>query len=611
MESNIKKPSLINSLRYHIMILGLISPFVTTYSRTIINFAIIDMVNPAMIVKSKPNINEQLLTPLGTNLTNDNAIKQYYFDLDGSCSVNDDDRQRLIGEASNNLERKLTGQAQDKYDWDTFQQGLLKSAYAIGHAPFQVPGSRLAEIYGSHRIMSLGTFFIGLCCLLAPYLASINFYLIFCDLIILGTIGSFMTPALINLLTNWLTPSEKSIMMSLYLVASRLGYALSSMLCGLLINAQYSWRHVFFSAGFVSLTYSTFFFICARSRPIDHPLIKDHEINYLASKNKLVAESMIEGKVKVKLNDGCELKSVSIQAKCSNTEQHENITIRHQKKSNKAPWVAIFTSVPVWAFITTKFCVKLAGDAVQIELPSYLSKVMHFTASSNGFINASNYVIFCVSAFGVGALGKVVMKKQPFGLSKTKLRKCFQCFASFGVSLTLIGIALSVCNSTLTQLFLMLYFFFTTFGVAGEAQIPIDITDRYSGTIHAIGSSLAISGIIEPTIVGFFLRGHAADQNSWQIVWLVASAIAFFGGLVFLLFADATIQPFDSIHFSDSTDKEEITPTSDGVVNVSNETNPKPNKQLQCYENKAFQREVLEVKKKIDKTFDHKESRVI
>lgn len=292
------------------------------------------------------------------------------------------------------------------------------------------------------------------------------------------------------------------------------------------------------------------FYIGARSRPQDHPLIQLRELKYLATKNRLVKEGLTSAKAS---NEGLELEYVS--SNNNNKNDHNEQPKSTTKKAPSAPWLAMLRNGSVWSFIITKFCVKLAGDTVQIELPTYLNKVMHFSARDNGDINALSYVMFCVGCFIVGNLSKYVMKRRPFGLSKTVIRKCFQSLASLGVSLVLLGIASSVCDDTFTRFFLILHFFFTTFGIGGEAQIPLDITERYSGTIHAIGSSLAISGAVEPTLVGFFIKGHAADKDRWRCVWIGASVISFIGGIVFLLFADATIQPFDSIE-EERKDKE-------------------------------------------------------
>lgn len=289
------------------------------------------------------------------------------------------------------------------------------------------------------------------------------------------------------------------------------------------------------------------FLIFGRSRPIDHPFISKLEVSYLSSKNKLVRESLLELERKSsKTVTSLELKS------SQPDEQDRNKTT---KKKVVAPWAAILTSVPVWAFVVTKFCVKLGSDAVSIELPTYLKRVMHFSAKDNGLLNGWNYVIFCFSCFGVGALAKVVIKRRPFGMNKTVIRKIFQCTGSFGVAICFVCLAFSVCDSFWTQFALLSMFFITTFCTGGEAQIPLDITDRYSGTIHALGSSIAITGALEPTLVGFLLQGRGSDKESWKLVWLGAGAVSFLGGLVFLLFADASVQPFNDLEPKSNKDK--------------------------------------------------------
>lgn len=297
--------------------------------------------------------------------------------------------------------------------------------------------------------------------------------------------------------------------------------------------------------------------MCARSRPIDHPLVSDLELHYLASKNKLVEESINKSKLKQKE------KAVRLELKGMQNGVEVN-SVKKQKP--RAPWLKILTNLPVWAFIITKFCVKLSADTVSVELPTYLKRVMHFSAKDNGYLNGWNYVIFCIGCLTIGTLAKVVVKRAPFGVSKTFMRKLFQSIASFGVSLCLIGIAFSVCDRTWTRFNLFLLFFLTTFGTGGEAQIPLDITDRYAGTIHALGSSIAISGAIEPTIVGFILRGKSAGIDSWKLVWLGASGISFFGGLVFLFCGDASIQAFNSLESdTDQAKSATVSKSDDGT----------------------------------------------
>lgn len=253
-EERPKKPPAVFSLRYYVMIVALISPFVVTYSKTIINFAIIDMIHPDFVGGRAATTTTTTEAPqfnLPTSPVNETIQPEAslaYFDLDNSCPVTEDERERLKQDLKKD-QRRAVDRPGEKFEWDTVKQGLLKSAYSIGSAMCSIIGGRLSEIFGSQRVMCLTSILIGTCCLLAPFMAATHFYLMFGDLLILGCLGSFMAPSLITLFSNWLTPSEKSMMISLYLVSSRLGYALSSLLCGLLIQAQLSWRYLFYSAG--------------------------------------------------------------------------------------------------------------------------------------------------------------------------------------------------------------------------------------------------------------------------------------------------------------------------------------------------------------------------
>lgn len=556
----VRKPPAYLSLRYYIMLLALVSPFIVTYSKTIINFAIIDMIDPNYLRRASDNANRLAAPPAiaagapASGTDNGTAPQLDYFDLDNSCPVDGSVRGRLLRELASD-ERRATETHGEKFQWDTDKQGYLKAAYSIGHMLLQVAGGRLSEIYGSQFIMSLSACLIAMCCLSAPFLASVHFYLLFADLFVLGILGSFMTPSLITLFANWLTPGEKSLMMSFYLVSSRLGYALSSLLCGLLIDAQLSWRYMFYTAGWVSLGFGNVFFVCSRNRPQEHPFISKAELEYLASKNTLVREALARKRA-AKANDiemaaanGNQANKVNQTAVDQNDKSSEraNTNQKHPAKSASAPWLAILSNAPVWAFIITKMCVKLMGDTVQTELPVYLKRVMHMESKYNGYINSANYVIFSISCIVVGTLAKWVNKRRPFGFTKTTVRKIFQCTASFGVSLVLLGVSLNVCNETITLDLFMSLFLLTTFSTGGEAQIPLDLSERYAGTIHAIGGTMAISGAIEPILVGQFLLGHSADKGRWAIIWLGASAISALGGLIFLTLGDAKIQAFDKI----------------------------------------------------------------
>lgn len=241
-----RKPAFFKSVRYYVIVLALISPFTSTFSKVIINFALIDMIDPEFVKAESVNSADKINAGQSSSLQVGNET--LFFETDNSCPIDTSTRERLIDEMNQDIKRARQSPG-EKFAWDTVKQGLLKAAYPMGHAIVQVPCGRLSEIYGSHWVLSIAALLTGVCCFLAPYLAAIHFNLLFADLFALGLLGSSMTPALLTLFTHWLTKGEKEITFPFYLITSRLGYAISSVLCGLLMDAELSWRYVFFTAG--------------------------------------------------------------------------------------------------------------------------------------------------------------------------------------------------------------------------------------------------------------------------------------------------------------------------------------------------------------------------
>lgn len=86
----------------------------------------------------------------------------------------------------------------------------------------------------------------------------------------------------------------------------------------------------------------------------------------------------------------------------------------------------------------------------------------------------------------------------------------------------------------------------STFGAAGEAVVPIDLTSKYSASIMAIANSVAnLSGTILPPLVSTILAGELNSFVRWQNFWWILCTILISGGLVFASFMEADIQDFD------------------------------------------------------------------
>lgn len=241
--------SIWRSLRFYIMLLSLITPLVTAYSKNVINIALTDMIDPGYN-EDKPAQTLVACDAFTSAMTTTTTQRPpfYYFDHDDSCEVDAQTRERLIMKTDRDKQRQHSRPG-EMFQWNMKVQGLLKAAFPIGHAILMIAGSRLSEIYGARSVISLSMCTIGVLCLMAPLAAKIGYLFLFADLMLLGVVSSFLSPSLYTLTANWLTPNERTIMVSCILLAGRLGAALSSLLCGLLFKAEIPWPYGFYTAG--------------------------------------------------------------------------------------------------------------------------------------------------------------------------------------------------------------------------------------------------------------------------------------------------------------------------------------------------------------------------
>lgn len=74
----------------------------------------------------------------------------------------------------------------DRFEWTGAQIGLLQAAFSYGYTPFMIPGGRMSEIYGAKWVVFVSGFGSALCCIMSPFLADTNFYLLVASRVIMG-----------------------------------------------------------------------------------------------------------------------------------------------------------------------------------------------------------------------------------------------------------------------------------------------------------------------------------------------------------------------------------------------------------------------------------------
>lgn len=458
----------------------------------------------------------------------------------------------------------------NRFDWDASRQGLLLGAFAMGMAPLQVLGGRLAEIYGAKWVLLVGCIGTALTNLTIPVLAHFSYTMLVVNRVLMGVAQAGMEPGLMCLMAQWLAPAETGFFISMLLFALCIGFFLGSLLSSFLLTVGLGWPLTYYVTGGLNLIMSIVWLVYASKGPEESLLISEEERAYIRHEQQQErAKSMRRNKEAVN-ND------LSITTATATSTIQD---ISSSCSNEQAPWMNILRTPSVWAFIICKISVRWCADVLTIELPTYLANVLHLSIKLNGILNSLSSAFFAIFSFITGYFVNELLKRtheaaaseqerlriggnnncssrnaqqqHQLGaarrslMSKTTLRKSFQSVASFGSAIAIFLMTHYDCNIQLSMSMMFVLSACLMMGTGGELQIPYDMTSRYPGTLHGMACTLSVSGWLAPPLIGLILGDQPSSRHRWSIVWYLTASINFVGGLVFVLFADASPRNFD------------------------------------------------------------------
>lgn len=566
----------VGSTRYLVALLGLAIATVNCYAQATFCIAIVEMVLPPDFV-----IDDESTTVMkveagksGATTTSASALV-----ADQSCPIEyrykdyyDSWRFPSIGTNTSSIAPttpQISGNLIDlsnRFDWDASRQGLLLGAFAIGTAPLQVLGGRLAEIYGAKWVLLAGCIGTAITNLTIPFLAHFSFALLIVNRIVMGISQAGMEPGLMCLLAEWLVPAETGFFISMLMFAICIGFFLGSLCSSFLLGLGYGWSIAYYAAGGINLLMAVVWLLFASSRPGESKLISSEELEYIEKAQSSGSKSPAQQP------DGWKDKNLLHQQhQGSQIMTHESIKQLAPEKApnaarqHQAPWLNIFSTPSVWAFVICKISIRWCADVLSIELPTYLANVLHLSIKLNGFVNSVSSALFAIFSFISGYLVNEILNRnnrlvseggsQKAGLSKTSIRKLSQSIASFGSAIALFLMTRYDCNILFSMSMLLVLSCCLVMGTGGELQIPYDMTPRYPGTLHGVACTLSVSGWLAPPLIGLILGDQPSSRYRWSIVWYLTAAINLIGGLVFVLFADASPRDFDRLSASPNNDQ--------------------------------------------------------
>ncbi|MEO8734969.1 MAG: MFS transporter [Edaphobacter sp.] len=144
------------------------------------------------------------------------------------------------------------------------QTALLGSLFFLGYFLFQVPGVAYARRKNASRLIFYTLIVWGTLAALTGVIHS--FWLLAIDRLLLGVAESLIFPAMLLLLTNWFTRSERSRANTLLILGNPVTILWMSAITGYLIRAV-GWQMTFVLEGLPSIAWAVVWLLVVRDKP--------------------------------------------------------------------------------------------------------------------------------------------------------------------------------------------------------------------------------------------------------------------------------------------------------------------------------------------------------
>jgi len=330
--------------------------------------------------------------------------------------------------------------------------------------------------------------------LLSPTAASIHVVVLIMFRVLSGLGEGVMMPAIQAMISRWLTPKYRSIVISIIFSGIEVGIVVGMLLSGFLCDYGFAggWPSAFYVCGVVGCVWSAAWFVFCYNSPYTHPLISTAERRYWE------------------------------------TTIGTTDIVAHPS----TPWRQIFTSVPVWAVAVAHFANSWGFYAMATCLPLYMHDVFGIDMTENGELSAVPFVVSAVMVPVTGLFVDLIRSSER--LSTNVVRKIF-CFAGFIVSGCFFLIMGHIgCNRALAVAIVCAAMAFLAVTYPNIVANPQDLAPLHAGKIIGLTSAVASLAAITAPIAVSTLTYQQSTGSGWQNMFYLTAAVYVVGAVVFV-----------------------------------------------------------------------------
>jgi ACS family glucarate transporter-like MFS transporter len=376
------------------------------------------------------------------------------------------------------------GSIAEAYHLSDVQLGKVFSAMLVGYALFQTVGGRLADRFGSRRVLAAGVMwwgiFTGLTAMVPANIAGALFIFIAVRFL-LGAGESVIYPSANQFIARWIPATERGIANG-WIFA---GVGAGSLIAPLLVThimLRYGWRSSFWVCAIIGFAAGAVWYVAARDTPEKHTDVSASELAFIRS-GLTQSDSRSEPK-----NDPKSL----------------------------MPWGRVLQSKEVWALTVSYFCYGYVAWIFFSWFYRYLAKVRGLDLKASAF-----YTMLPFAAMLVGCLLGGVINDRLTKWKGPRIGRCGLALVALVIAGAFIALGSQVQSARLAS--------FVLAGGAGALylsqssfwSVTADIGGASSGSVSAfmnMGCQLgaALTASLTPWIAARF---------GWTTSFLVAAAL--------------------------------------------------------------------------------------
>ncbi|XP_039955096.1 putative inorganic phosphate cotransporter [Bactrocera tryoni] len=407
------------------------------------------------------------------------------------------------------MDKNSTNPNFEEYQWSEKTKSYLLSSFFWGYFVTQIPGSQLAHRFGGKITLLLSIVLSGVLALLTPLSVRLGdwpllFALRLCQGLIQGSIFS----SIHTLLSKWIPAEERGSLGTFCYTGLGFGSVLMMLVSGWIASSTFGWPGIFYFTGLFSLIWGFVWYFVGASTP--------NECKSMTVGERLYIEAAMVTTAK---------------------PEHDHATL-------KTPWLKILTSVPFWVLLLAQSTYAFGYWTLLTQIPSYMKSILGQDIKSSALMASAPYLANMFLTFIFCVLADFLMKR-----GYTSVNASRKLFNTIGFWVPVVPIILlgymRADQSELALVLLVIAVGVNTAGNLGFLTNHIDLSPNFAGVLMGIANCAAnVMSLSAPLTVGFIVT-DAKNVQQWRIVFYIAGGMYFVGNLLFIMFGQTKIQPWN------------------------------------------------------------------